>query len=368
MRTRRKAGRPTIADVAKRAGVSSITVSRALRDPARVSPELRQQIDEAVRALDYVPDPHARALASARTDVIGVIIPSLTNNVFADVLRGIYDGIAGTPFQVQLGNTRYSPMEEERLVATFLGQRPAGLIVAGIDQTARGRDLLLQAGCPVVQIMEVGAEPVDMMVGFSHRAAAELATRHLLSAGYRRIGFIGARMDPRTQRRLEGYRAALTEAGLFDGERVTTTPTPSSVTLGRDLLRDLLARKPDTDAVFCINDDLALGALFECQHAALAVPERIGIAGFNDLEMMAAAWPALTSVRTPRYAIGQRAVEMLRAALAGRRPTERVLDVGVELQARASTRRPAGPPCPAPSGAPAEHARLEQSPAPPVVI
>jgi len=339
MRTRRNAGRPTIADVAKRAGVSSITVSRALRDPARVSPELRRQIEEAVRELNYVPDQHARALASARTEVIGVIIPSLTNNVFADVLRGIYDSVSQTPHQVQLGNSRYSPIEEERLLGTFLSQRPAAMIVAGIDQTARSRKLLESAGCPVVQIMELGEEPIDMMVGFSHRAAARLVTTHLIEAGYRRIGFLGARMDPRTQRRLEGYRAALMEAGLYDAERLTTTPTPSSVTLGRDLLRDLLARKPDTDAVFCINDDLAIGALFECQSAALTVPERIGIAGFNDLEMMAAAWPALTSVRTPRYEIGQRAVEMARAAIAGKRPAERVVDVGVALQVRASTQR-----------------------------
>lgn len=341
MRTRRNAGRPTIADVAKRAGVSSITVSRALRDPERVSPELRQLIDEAVRALNYVPDQNARALASARTDVIGVIIPSLTNNVFADVLRGIYDSVAQSPHQVQLGNSRYSPIEEERLLDTFLSQRPAALIVAGIDQTPRSRTLLEAAGCPVVQIMELGDDPIDMMVGFSHRAAAQLVTTHLLEAGYRRIGFLGARMDPRTQRRLEGYRAALMEADLYDPQRVTTTPTPSSVTLGRDLLRDLLARMPDTDAVFCINDDLAIGALFECQRAALAVPERIGIAGFNDLEMMAAAWPALTSVRTPRYEIGKRAVEMARAAIAGKRPAERVVDVGVELQIRASTQRAA---------------------------
>ncbi|WP_454683656.1 HTH-type transcriptional regulator GntR [Ancylobacter moscoviensis] len=339
MRRRRNGGRPTIADVAKRAGVSSITVSRALRDPERVSPQLRQQIEEAVRALDYVPDQHARALASARTDVVGVIIPSLTNNVFADVLRGIYDGLAQTSHQVQLGNSRYSPIEEERLLATFLSQRPAALIVAGIDQTARSRELLENAGCPVVQIMELGEGPVDMMVGFSHRAAGHLVTSHLVEAGYRRIGFLGARMDPRTQRRLEGYRAALMEAGLYDPDRVTATPTPSSVTLGRDLLRDLLARMPDTDAVFCINDDLALGALFECQSAALAVPDTIGIAGFNDLEMMAAAWPALTSVRTPRYEIGSRAVQMARAAIAGRRPAERVVDVGVELQVRASTMR-----------------------------
>jgi LacI family gluconate utilization system Gnt-I transcriptional repressor len=339
MRTRRKGGRPTIADVAARAGVSTITVSRALRDPARVSQELRDQIDEAVRALDYVPDQHARALASARTNVIGVIIPSLTNNVFADVLRGIYDSIAQSPYQVQLGNSRYSPIEEERLLGIFLSQRPAALIVSGVDQTERGRALLKSAGCPIVQIMDLSDDPVDMMVGFSHKAGGDLITSHLVAAGYRRIGFLGARMDPRTQRRLEGYRAALIDADLYDPRRITTTPASSSVSLGRDLLRDLLARMPDTDAVFCNNDDLALGALFECQRAALAIPTSIGIAGFNDLEMMEAAYPSLTSIRTPRYEIGQRAVQMARAALSGQRPEQTRIDVGFELKIRTSTMR-----------------------------
>lgn len=339
MRTRRKGGRPTIADVAARAGVSSITVSRALRDPERVSEELRSQVEEAVRALDYVPDQHARALASARTNVIGVVIPSLTNNVFADVLRGIYDSVAQTPYQVQLGNSRYSPIEEERLLGTFLSQRPAALIVSGVDQTERGRALLKAAGCPIVQIMDLGEDPVDMMVGFSHKAGGHLVTSHLAAAGYRRIGFLGARMDPRTQRRLEGYRAALIEADLYDPRRITTTPASSSVSLGRDLLRDLLARMPDTDAVFCNNDDLALGALFECQRAAIAVPASFGIAGFNDLEMMEAAYPSLTSIRTPRYEIGRRAVQMARAALAGQRPEQIWVDVGFELKVRDSTMR-----------------------------
>jgi len=339
MRKRRKGGRPTIADVAARAGVSSITVSRALRDPERVSPELRRRIEEAIGALNYVPDQHARALASAHTDVIGVIVPSFTNNVFADVLRGIYDGVAGTPHQVQLGDSHYSPAEEERLLHIFLSQRPAALIVPGVDQTARARALLEGAGCPVVQIMELADDPIDMMVGFSHREAGMAATRHLAAAGYRRIGFLGARMDPRTQRRLEGYRAALTQAGLYDVGRVLTTPTASSVSLGRNLLRDLLARKPDTDAVFCNNDDLAVGALFECQAEGIAVPERMGIAGFNDLEMTEAAFPSLTSIRTPRYEIGLRAVQMARAALSGDRYPQARIDTGFELKARASTAR-----------------------------
>ena len=152
-----------------------------------------------------------------------------------------------------------------------------------------------------------------MMVGFSHFDGGRAATAASDRGGYRRIGFIGARMDPRSQRRLAGYRAAMEAAGLFDPRLVITTPIPSSVPLGRELLRDALAKMPKLDAVFCNNDDIALGVLFECHRAAIAVPQTIGIAGFNDLDMMQAAFPSLTSVRTYRYEIGRRAVAMVRA-------------------------------------------------------
>lgn len=338
--SRRGGGRPTIADVARMAGVAAITVSRALRDPALVSAELRMQIDAAVAQLGYLPDPNARALASSRADVVGVLVPSLTNVVFADVVRGIYDELGGNNrLQIQMGNTHYSPLEEERLVKVFLGQRPSALIVSGIDQTEATRRLLETAGCPVVQIMETHDDPVDMLVGFSHFDGGRAATRHLIDAGYRRIGFIGARMDPRSQRRLAGYRRAMEDAGLFDMRLMTTTPTPSSVSLGGQLLADALARAPDLDAVFCNNDDLAMGVLFECHRAGIPVPGRIGISGFNDLDMMRVAFPPLTSVRTPRYEIGRRAVQMVLQRLAGQDPAEPVIDLGFELKVRESTQR-----------------------------
>ncbi|MGX9575231.1 HTH-type transcriptional regulator GntR [Mesorhizobium sp. f-mel] len=338
-RSRRGGGRPTIADVARKAGVGAITVSRALREPGRVSEDLRRQIQAAVDELGYLPDPNARALASARAEVFGVLVPSLTNSVFAEVLRGIYDSLSDSSYRIQLGNTHYSGLEEERLLQVFGPQRPAALIVAGIDQTPTSRRLLETAGCPVVQVMETGPDPVDMMVGFSHFDGGKAATEHMIEMGYCRIGFIGARMDPRSQRRLAGYRGAMEAAGLFDPRLITTTPVPSSVTLGRELFRDALARVPMLDGVFCNNDDIALGVLFECHRASIAVPKTIGITGFNDLDMMEVAFPSVTSIRTPRYEIGRRSVAMALAAIAGKRPQEPVVDLGFELKRRESTAR-----------------------------
>ncbi|TMV90615.1 LacI family DNA-binding transcriptional regulator [Thioclava sp. BHET1] len=327
-------------DVADHVGVSVATVSRALRNPEQVSPAVRARIAAAIDTLGYLPDPAARALASTRSDLIAVILPSVSNNVFADVMDGIYAAAEGTRYSVQLGYSRYSPLSEENLTKLFLRQRPAGIVVTGIDQTDATKTLLGQANCPVVQIMETGPEPYDRMIGFSHYDAARAATAHLIAQGYRAPGFLGARMDPRTQRRLHGFRDELRAQGLEEGRRVHTTTRPSSVTLGSYLLGELLSVAPETDAVFCINDDLALGAMFEAQRRNLRVPESLGICGFNDMEMMGAAEPALTSVRTFRREMGEGAIQMILDALAEKAPaSEPVLDLGFEVVARTSTQR-----------------------------
>ena len=341
-KSRRGSGKPTLSDVAKVADVSAITVSRALRNPSSVSTALRERVERAVREIGYVPDSAAQALASSRTNVIGVVIPSVTNAVFVDVLRGIYDAVENTPFQIQLGNSNYSTLQEEALFRLFMGQRPAALLVTGLGQSREARKLLGELDCPIVQIMEMGTDPVDMLVGFSHSAACEAATRHLIEKSYRRIGFLAAQMDPRTRMRLEGYARAMTEAGLFDERLVVTTPKPSSITVGAQLCTELLARVPDADAVQTNNDDIAVGAFFEVQRRRMRIPEEFGVSGFNDLELMSVAHPTITSVRTFRYEMGKVAVEMLMESIAGRRPKERVVDLGFELIQRQSTDRPIG--------------------------
>jgi LacI family gluconate utilization system Gnt-I transcriptional repressor len=144
-------------------------------------------------------------------------------------------------------------------------------------------------------------------------------------------------MDPRVQRRLEGYRDAMKAASLYDPNLIVTTPVPTAVTLGRTLLAELFSKAPDADAVFCINDDLALGVLFECQRQQIAVPEKIAIVGFNDMEFMASSVPSITSVRTNRYEMGRTAATMLIEAVEGRRPAQAVVDLGFELVVRESS-------------------------------
>ena len=336
-RQRTTSGKIRLTEVAKLAGVSPITASRFFRNPAALSISKRERVESAAKELGYVPDLAARALASQRTEVIGVLIPSLTNNVFSDVLRGIYDASQGSRYSIQFVNTRYSILQEEKLLRLFQAQRPAGLVVTGINQTSQSRSVMEAMNCPIVQIMEIGPDPVDMMVGFSHNKAAFAAVSHLIEQNYRRIGFLGARMDPRVQRRLEGYRDAMKAASLFDPALILTTPVPTSVTMGGMLFADLLARMPDIDAVFCVNDDIALGVLFECQRRQIQVPEDMAIVGFNDLEFMASAVPSLTSVRTNRYEMGRNAITMVMEAIEGDRPATPVVDLGFELMIRGSS-------------------------------
>jgi LacI family gluconate utilization system Gnt-I transcriptional repressor len=332
----------TLKDVALSAGVSAITASRALRTPDRVAAETLTRVREAVARLGYIPNPAAQALASARSRIIGVVIPSVTNSVFADLLRGVMDATGDGPLQPQIANTRYVSSREDEILRLFATQRPAGMIVAGIDQSPEARVILHGIGCPVVQVLETGADPIDMMIGCSQVDGARAAMRHLIEQGYERIGFLGARMDPRAQRRLAGYRQEIEEAGLPGPNRVLTISQPSSVTVGRRLMAEFLALYPDADAVFCNNDDIALGALFECIRCGIRVPAQMGIVGFNDLDMAAGAEPGITSVRTHRYTMGVEAVRMIEGALKGKRPDDPVRDIGFTLEVRDSTRRSGG--------------------------
>lgn len=338
-RKRRGSGKPTVMDVAEAAGVSAITVSRALRTPDRVSPAARARINTAIRTLGYAPDPAAKALASTRSDIIGVLLPSVTNSVFVDTMRGIYTAAEGARYTIQISNTKYSEAEEQRILQSILSARPAGLILTGIDQSARTAEMLRDPPCPVVQITEMGPAPFDMMVGFSHSTAARLAAEHLVEQGYRNIGFLGARRDARSTRRLSGFRAALEAKGLYDPSRVLFADQPSGVPLGAAQYEELMAKHPRADAVLCNNDDLALGVLFACQREGRSVPGDFGICGFNDIEAMAIAYPSLTSVRTPLFEIGQQAMEMILARLSGADPAPLVRDLGVTLMPRESTAR-----------------------------
>ena len=332
----RASGRTTLAAVAAHAGVSAMTASRALNQPDVVSEAVRARVALAVDELGYVPNRAARALASAQSNVIVVLVPSLSNAVFNAVLEGIQDAIASANFQLLIGNTRYSDAEEEKLVGIYMQSNPDGFLLSGLSHSPRVTQMLADARVPVVSMMDLDQTPGALSVGFSQFDAGQAMARYLIDKGHRRIGFIGAQLDERTLRRAAGYRKAMQDAGLADPRLELMVPDVSSIALGAELLGRMLAMAPDCDAIFCCNDDLAQGAVYQCQRRGIAVPGQLAICGFNDLPASAWMKPSLTTVATPRYRIGYEAATLLRAAIDGATPPVTQIDLGFTLIARES--------------------------------
>ncbi|MBV8603955.1 MAG: LacI family DNA-binding transcriptional regulator [Pelomonas sp.] len=341
-RSRRASGRATMADVARLAGVSAMTASRALRGAASVDVELAARVRAAAEKIGYVPDPAARALASQRSSHVAVLIPSLTNRLFVDLLEAAQRALRAAGYQTLVGITHYDAAEEEQLVREQLLHRPAGILLTGLAQNAATRRLLAAQRLPCVHMMETpdaaaGTALGDACsVGFSQFDAAAALTRHLLERGRRRIAFAAAQLDPRTLARLAGWRATLEAAGRYDARLEWRDAAASSVALGARLFGQIRAQRPAVDAIFFNNDDLAHGALLAALREGVAVPDQLAVVGFNDLPESAWTRPALTTVRTPRAAIGERAAELLLARLRGETPAPAHLDLGFELMLRES--------------------------------
>jgi LacI family gluconate utilization system Gnt-I transcriptional repressor len=333
----RATGRVTLADVAKVADVSPITVSRALNNKRAVDPQLVARVQAAARKLGYVPDPAARALASRTSSHVAMLIPLLSNALFVDVLEAVQRTLRRAGYQTLIGITHYNAGEEEQLLREQLVHRPAGLLITGLDHNAATRALIAQSGVPCVHLMETSTDPGVYSVGFSQTEAAAAMTRHLLERGRRRIAFAAAQLDPRTLQRLAGWRRELTAAGLHDAKLEWLNPAPSSLALGGQMFEQIRAQRPAVDAIFFCNDDLAQGALLTAARQRIAVPGDVAIAGFNDLTGSEQMIPPLTTVHTPRSEIGAQAAAMLLRLMRGEAAQPASVDVGYTVVVREST-------------------------------
>lgn len=333
----RATGRVTLADVAGLAGVSPITVSRALRGERAVDPELVARVKAAANRLGYMPDPAARALASRHSTHVALLVPMLSNALFVDLLEGVQRTLRHAGYQTLIGITHYDTAEEEQLLREQLLHRPAGLLLTGLEQSEATRTLVRASDVPCVHLMETSDAPGVYSVGLSQADAAAALTRHLLERGRRRIAFAAAQLDPRTLQRLEGWRREMRAAGLYAATLEWLNPAPSSISLGRTMFEQIVAQIPPVDAVFFCNDDLAQGALLAALQLRIPVPERVAVAGFNDLTGSDQMVPPLTTVRTPRAEIGTAAAGMLLALMRGESPPSTCIDLGYEVVVRQST-------------------------------
>lgn len=331
---------PTMADVARVAGVSPMSVSRAFKADSSVSEATRQAILKAADDLGYVFDSTAANLRSQRTDFVAVTIPSINNANFADTLRGLSEGLQARGLQILLGYTDYDMAEEERLIEQLLRHRPRAMVITGGSHTPRARRLLENAGIPVIETWDLPEAPIGHVVGFSNAAAVRGMVDHFVAQGLTRIAFIGgdASRDTRGADRRAGFVAAMQAHGLDAGRLVAAGPPPISMREGAMAMGRLLDTMPDTQAVICVSDLSAFGALTECQRRLVAVPGHCSIAGFGDYEIGAVCVPSLTTINPFPRLIGSKAAALILDVLDGGQESPVVLPIAPELLIRESSR------------------------------
>ncbi|SEI10436.1 transcriptional regulator, LacI family [Rhizobium tibeticum] len=317
----------TLAEVADAAGVGESTVSRVLRNYGSFSEKTRDRVMAAVERLGYVPNRIAGTLASTGSRLVAFVIPSLSNIVFPDVLRGASAILEESGYQAVFSVTDYDSQREEALAAAMLAWRPAAVMLAGYEHTDGTLKILRASGCRIVELLDLDGAALDLAVGFSNLAAGRVSAEFLLRRGYRRIGYVGHDLnrDTRAGKRFSGFCATLGagDAPLADREILAGA---SSVENGRLGLERLLARTPDLDAVYFSNDDMALGGYFHCLARGISIPSQLAIFGYNGLDIGRAMPQPLSTIRTPRVATGK-----IAAQLVVTNAPPQVVDLGFEL-------------------------------------
>lgn len=299
-------------DVARLAGVSEMTASRALRGAPDVSEKTRARVEEIARAQGYVPNRIAGSLSSQSVNLVAVVVPSLNSFVFPEVLSGVSAVLKDSGLKPVVGISGYALAEEESVIREMLSWRPSGLIVAGLEHTEATRRMLEQAGCPVVEVMDVDGSPVRHCVGISHLQAGRGMAAQILARGHRRIGFIGTKMpqDFRARKRFDGFVDALAAEGVVLADREFYAGE-SSIATGRALTAQMLARSPDLDCIYYSSDVMSVGGLMHCLATGLRVPQEIALAGFNNLQILQGMPLALATTDSCRRRIGARAAEII---------------------------------------------------------
>jgi LacI family gluconate utilization system Gnt-I transcriptional repressor len=332
-----------MADVADYAGVSVMTVSRALKQPDSVADVTRKRIQSAIETLGYLPNMTAGSLRSNQSRIIAGVVPTLGHSIFSDTVQGISDALDEAGYQLLLGCSGYLPEKEEEVIKAFLGRRADGLILTGTLHALPVRSRLENSNIPVVETWDISEGWLDMVVGFDNFHAGYEIGRHLSDCGFRRLGYVATTplhesRERRAALRSAGFYQAVQDAGLPTPLQISV-PDPLSIEQSGVIAADFVTTHPEIEAILCANEIIGAGALAELQRRGSRVPEEIAIAGIGDANIAALVSPGLTTVHIRGYEIGQRAAAMMLARLRGETSGRSCVDVGFEIAVRGSTRQ-----------------------------
>lgn len=337
----KKAGEPvTLRRIAHETGVSVATVSRALRRPEAVSPATRERILKVVERHRYVPDAQAASFSSRRTGLIGLIVPTISNSIYAAFTEAVQARLQDADRKLLIANTNYSSDIENQVIRKLVESRVEGVILTGYRREQTLYDLLRHYSIPFVVTWSTSPDADVPAISFDNGAAAALATERLITLGHRRIGLICgvSAVNDRAAQRLEAYLKVLNH------HDITVDPSliaecPFEVAEGSAAAETMLSLANPPTALFCANDIQALGAVFACQRLGVVVPDDVSIIGFDDLPMTRLVNPPLSSVHVPAREMGEAAADALIAAVDNNKPIQS-LEIEARLIMRASTRRP----------------------------
>ncbi len=327
-------GGATLDDVARLAGVSTATVSRALNHPDRVAKNTREKIETAIARTGYVPNLLAGGLASRKSRLIAAVVHFIDNVVHAETIRSFTRALRSQGYQVLLGESENSEQLEEELVAAVLSRRPDGIFLTGTRHTQTCRRLLLAANIPVVEAWDLTTSPLDVVIGFSYEKIGRAMAEYLLAKGYQQVAVISAQ-DHRSDIRLKSFQETMQEKGGIEPALIKT-PSPSTFKMGRAALLQLLDSGFTRGVICCSTDSLAHGVLVEATARGISVPGDLGVMGFGDQPYAADTYPALTTVRFDRKKIGELAADILLRQINGEDVPERIIDIGFSIVERDS--------------------------------
>lgn len=320
--------------MAKLAGVSPITVSRALNRPELVTPQKLEAVQAAIRRTGYVPNLLAGGLASKKSRLVAAIVPIISNSMFSETIETLTDRLDEQGYKVMLGLSGFSAENEDDLLAAVLSRRPDAVFLTGVNHSRTTRSRLLAAKIPVVETWDYTPTPIDMLIGFSHSKVGKAVAEYLHGKGYRRFAMVSTE-DERASVRRAAFLSALAKHGI-DDVPVATIPAPGTFRNGRKAMAQILDGGAAPDAVFCSSDVLAHSALTEAQERGISVPSELALIGFGDLEFSAHTFPPLSTVHIDRRAIGRRAADMVLARIDGEE-VDKIIDIGFSVVERGST-------------------------------